>query len=152
VTPRAEIEIVRRGYEAFNRGDLDAVVELIGPDFEWLPPEQSLTAGTYQGPEAVRAEITAWTDPFQDFRWEIQEIIEAGDHILVAGRMSGRGKTSGAVVSVIEYHVWTIRDGRPLRMRMYHDPEQASQAAGLEQHEGRVHPVRDAARDRETSA
>jgi ketosteroid isomerase-like protein len=66
------VETIRRGYDAFNRGDLDAVVELMGPDFEWLPPQRSLTAGTYQGPDAVRREIATWTEPFEDFRWEVQ--------------------------------------------------------------------------------
>lgn len=75
--PGREIDIVRSGYDAFNRGDLDAVVELMGPDFEWLPPQGSLTAGTYHGPDAVRKEIASWTEPFEDFRWEIEEIVDA---------------------------------------------------------------------------
>jgi uncharacterized protein len=138
--PRRGVDIVRRGYEAFNRGDLDAVVELMGPDFEWLPPQGSLTAGTYQGPDAVRREIVSWTEPFEDFRWEVEEIVEAGDHILVGGRMSGRGKTSGVEVGVDEYHVWTVRDGRPVRMQIYHDREEAVQAAGLAREVVRTKP------------
>jgi uncharacterized protein len=140
---REYVEIVRRGYEAFNRGDLDAVVELMGPDFEWLPPDESLTAGTYQGPDAVRAEIASWTEPFEDFRWEIEEIVDAGEQILVVGRMSGRGKTSGVEVGVNEYHVWTVRDGKPVRMQMYHDREQAAEAVGLEGQEARSQPLDD---------
>jgi ketosteroid isomerase-like protein len=133
-----KVDVVRRGYEAFNRGDLDAVVELMGPDFEWNPPEESLTAGTYRGPEAVRTEITGWTESFEDFRWEIEEIVDAGDQILVVGHMSGRGKTSGVEVGLTEYHVWTVHDERLVRMRMYHDREAAMEAAGLQGREVRA--------------
>jgi ketosteroid isomerase-like protein len=130
--PADPVEAVRLGYEAFNEGDLNQAFALLGPDFEWVPPEDSLTAGTYRGPREVRAEVAAWTDPFKDFRWEIAEVIDAGEHIVVVGNMSGRGKVSGAPVSLEEVHVWTVRDGRPVRMQMYHDRAKGFAAAGLE--------------------
>jgi ketosteroid isomerase-like protein len=69
---------------------------------------------------------------------EVDEIIDAGDRILVAGRMSGRGKTSGVEVGVDEYHVWTVHDGRPVRMQMYHDRDEALRAAGMQGREVRA--------------
>jgi uncharacterized protein len=49
------VEIVRRGYEAFNRGDIDGVVGLLAPDFEYvasgLVPG---VGGVYRGAEGLR--------------------------------------------------------------------------------------------------
>lgn len=130
---RANIELLRRSYDAFNRGDLDAAFEILGPDLEWLPPEEAPTAGTYRGSEGAKAEVTVWTEPFDDFRWEIKEIVDAGEHILVRGLMSGRGKSSGVEVNTEEFHVWTVSGERPVRMQMFLDKAKALAAAGLEQ-------------------
>jgi uncharacterized protein len=134
--------MVRRRYEAFARGDLDAAFDRLGPDFEWLPPGESLTAGTYRGAEAVKAEVATWTEPFEDFRWEATEIIGAGDQVLVAGRMSGRGKGSGAGARVDEYHVWNFEGDRPLRVRMYRERGEALAAAGIEAGKGPEENIR----------
>lgn len=46
----ANVEALQRGYEALNRGDLSAVLELLDPDIEWQEPEPSPDAGTHTEP------------------------------------------------------------------------------------------------------
>ena len=44
------VELIRRGYESFNRGDLDDVFARVDPEIEWITPQRTPFAGTYRGP------------------------------------------------------------------------------------------------------
>jgi len=123
-------------YDAVNRtGTLDH--RMLDPEIEWRPPPTAPTAGVYKGrAEAVR-ELEAWTEPFVNFRWEPREISERGNPRgdwtwMIAGRMSGRGRGSGVETEIDEFHVWTIRRGRAVKLEMYLDRDEALRAAGIE--------------------
>jgi ketosteroid isomerase-like protein len=60
----------------------------------------------------------------------MEEFIDAGDEVVVATRVSGRGR-DGIQLDVRIYAVWEIRDGKLVRLRMYADRERALGAAGL---------------------
>jgi ketosteroid isomerase-like protein len=141
--PRRFFEAVERGdrktalgavralYEAGTRGDWELVYGFFDPEIEWIPPTHSLTAGTYRGPEQAAAEVKAWTEPFADFEWEPRDLIVAGDRIVVEGVMRGRGRESGVEVKQDEFHVWTVRNGKIVRLEMHHERAAALRAAGL---------------------
>jgi ketosteroid isomerase-like protein len=128
---------VRSEYSRWNRtGSLDE--RLLDPEIEWRPPPESPHAGTYRGREQAAAELATWSGPFEDFRWEVREVIDAGLEDgqwtwVLCGRMSGRGRGSGARTEVDEYHVWTLRDSRAVRLHMYLDRAAALAAAGLDE-------------------
>jgi uncharacterized protein len=127
------VDRVVRGYEAFNRGDLDAAVEDFHPDIEWTGPDMLPEDQTYRGPDGVRHFWDSWRDVFHDFRIEIDEVIDGDDHVIVMARVSGRGKDSGVeVVTPAFAQVWTIRDELVVRMRMLPSREDALAAVGME--------------------
>jgi ketosteroid isomerase-like protein len=123
------VEIVRRGYEAFNRGDFDAAMEVVHPEIEFVLPggEPPLT-----GKEAVRA----WMEPdaFEEQEIEPLEFTVNGDRVLVRTRVRARGVGSGMELEVQVCAVWTLdADGRATRVESFGAGEDAKalEAAGL---------------------
>jgi ketosteroid isomerase-like protein len=128
----AALQAARETYAAFLSGEISlADSDAIDPDLEWLPPGQAPTAGTYRGAGAAEQEVGSWTEPFDDFYWEPVEVLLGGDCLVVGGRMGGTGRGSGIEVEQEEFHVWTLRDGRVVRMQMFLDRGEALAAAGI---------------------
>ena len=128
------VEFVRRGYQLFNEGRLEDALEGFDPDIEWSGPDL-LPEGdrVYRGPEGVAQFWGAWREIFDDFRIEIEEMIDAGDRVVAMVRVSGRGKDSGAQVATPSFpHVWTIAHGKAVRMEMLPDRATALVAVGLD--------------------
>ena len=122
-----------RGYEHFGASG-ELLAELAHPDFVW---DMSTFRGwperqTYPGLEGARQFLADWTDSWEDWKLELRELIDAGDETVVAiVHQSGRSKATGLPVEMDFAQVWTVRDGRQLRMRMYADPDEGRRAAGL---------------------
>lgn len=126
------MERVRAGYEAFNRGDLDAATAGFHPEVEWhvlgVLPETEV----YRGPQGVRQFWKPWTESFEDLPTEVQEIIEAGDAVLVVFTVSGSGRGSGAEVRTPPFaQLWRFDGGKVVRVEMFPDKQQALAALRL---------------------
>jgi SnoaL-like domain len=77
------IELARRAYEAFNRGDLEGMVADFAPNFEFLTTR------------TIWTELVRWLrNEFESPRIEIRELIEAGDQVLAS--VTSRGRESRA--------------------------------------------------------
>ena len=128
------VEFVRRWYEvATSKADLLAAMPrtmaFCHPDVEWSAPEDGTT---YRGREGVRQRLKEWLNSFDDYRYEINRIIDCGnDEVLVKASEVGRGAASGAEVRQTNYELLTIRDGLIVRIREYYDEGKALEAAGL---------------------
>lgn len=127
------VNILRQGYEAFNRGDIDAVTSLMDENIEWQEAdvEGLPIRGTHHGPEAVANNVfqTA-VESWEDFGAVAEEFLDAGDHVLVLGRFQGRGKESGRTLDAPFAHVWTLREGKLVRHRNYPDTARLLQSLG----------------------
>jgi ketosteroid isomerase-like protein len=128
---KGTLEIARRAYRAFLSGEISLEDPVIDPDVKWEPPPNAPTAGTYRGPREAHAEVDTWTEPWDDFSWEPKQVILGRDRFVVVGDMAGRGRASGIATEVEEFHVWTLRDRRVVRMQMFLDRGEALVAAGL---------------------
>jgi uncharacterized protein len=127
----ADVEQLRRAYEAFNRGDLTVALEAVDPGVEIRDRPEAPDPQSYSGTEgALRAFAHAGED-FDDYSIEPEEFIDGGDVIVVAVRQRGRGKLSGADVEDRLFHVWTVRDGKAIAMSGFTTREEALAAAGL---------------------
>jgi ketosteroid isomerase-like protein len=123
-------ELVQRGYDAFNRGDLDAVLEFFDPEIEIGVLEDSPIARDFRGHEGFRAMLAENAEMFTDYRNEPLEIIEASDEsIVVVIRSAARGRLSGAEVEGRLAHLWTIRDDKVIRFQAFRTREDALLAA-----------------------
>jgi ketosteroid isomerase-like protein len=70
-------------------------------------------------------------EDFGDFTWEPLGLLDQGDHVLVATRFVAEGRGSGAPVEAMIYNVWTVRQGKAVRVRGYGSRSEALEAAGL---------------------
>jgi uncharacterized protein len=125
------VDRLRGGYEAFARRDLDAALEMMDPDIEAHDAPEAPDATVHYGREAVRRDWEHMFDLFEDFTIHIEEVFDAGEELAVFLRLSGRGRESGAEVDARMAHVWTLREGRGIRLRQYLDRAEALEAVGL---------------------
>ncbi len=126
--PDADLEALRRGYEAWNRGDLSAVLALVDPDIEWRPGEDAPESGDRPGRDGFKEFIESWTESFDGLRLEPVEFVEVGDDVVTVVRQRGRGRGSGVELDVNTVHVWTIRGGAAVAWTAYRNREDALQA------------------------
>jgi ketosteroid isomerase-like protein len=95
-------------------------------------PRNSLPgAGSYHGHQEHLAYVKRWLESWDEYRMTPVEFIDAGDQVLVIYRAAGRGKSSGIEVESRQAHLWTIRNGKALRLEVFSRPEEALEAAGL---------------------
>jgi uncharacterized protein len=125
------VEIVRSIYEAFNRGDWDAVFRDLHPDFELTTPARGLDAGTFRGREEGQGYWEDFFAPYEAVTVEPEEFFERGEQLVVFVRTRLRPKGSGAEFEVQTGHLWTFRDGTAVSLRLFPEHEEALEAAGL---------------------
>ena len=127
---RENVEIVRRHMQAYLSGDNDAALAAYDPEVEFdatLRPEGQV----YRGREGVAEAMRTWTGAWEGWKVDIEEIIDAGEHVLLVVRESGRGKGSGIKIDQRVFGVFTLRDGKIVRWKGFIDRDQALQAVGL---------------------
>lgn len=123
-------ELARAGLEAFNRGDVEAVLALMSPDVEVHSVAEVGEEGTYHGPEGYLEWTRIWLEAWDDFRVEVDEVEEIGEEdILVHATQRGRGRDSGLEVAQQGVYLFTVRDGLLTRLHLYPDRESAVAAA-----------------------
>jgi ketosteroid isomerase-like protein len=124
----ANTEYIRGFVEAWNQGELEALIADANPEIEWVVAREHPAATTHRGVEAVAAYLRDWTETMPDLRMAIEELEEVGDRVLMVMRMSGTGTGSGAATEVEVATVTTFRDGKPVRTEEFLNPEEARAA------------------------
>ena len=119
----SNVEIARRSYAAFARGDMDAVTADMEETIVWEQAQGLPHGGTYHGLGAVREAIFDPLDEewWDDFSADPDEFLDAGEHVLVLGRYRGRAKATGRGLDVPFAHLWTFRAGKAVRFRQFLD-------------------------------
>ena len=107
---------LRRGYEAFGKGDLAALDDLFAEDIRWTIPGRGQLAGTYQGRQAVYAMFGRLLELTEgSFRVEPRKVFaDATDAVVVVTSTAHRGERS---VEVLNVHVSRLRDGQVVEFR-----------------------------------
>ena len=127
----ADVERLRVGYEALDRGDVEAVAAFIHPQAEMRDRPEIPDATTYVGWDGVLLSLQASRETFEDFHFVPERFLENGDKIVVIITMIGKGRASGVPVEERIAHLWTIRDGLGVSLQAYTSPADALEAAGL---------------------
>jgi ketosteroid isomerase-like protein len=129
------VQIVRRVYDAVARHDTATVLAAYDPDVEWDLSRSlwgDLTGRpVYRGHEDLRAFYREWYEAWGKYDEAVEELIEAGEHVIVVAKGRGRGRASGAEVGWTQYGVWTLRGGKIVRVAWFGTREAALEAAGL---------------------
>jgi ketosteroid isomerase-like protein len=129
----ANVEIVRRAIEAFNRRDFDAALRNVAPDATLdMSHSRGPDAGLYVGHDAVRRFWSEMTEPFERHTMIPDEFISHGEQVVVpmTSHMTGRG---GIELESKSATVVALREGLMMRWTMYQDRSEALKAVGLEE-------------------
>ena len=123
------VEVIRAGYEAFARGDVDAVLSGLDPEIEVRPAPEFPGEDSYHGHTGFLAYSERWLESWEEYRLIPEEFIDVGDRMVVVHRAVGRGKGSGIDVDVRVGHLLTFRNGKVLHFVSYLDRGEALRAA-----------------------
>jgi steroid delta-isomerase-like uncharacterized protein len=77
--------IARRGYEAINQNNLDALDEVVAPDITDHDP----APGQAPGLEGVKQWFSSMHTAFPDFRMNVEDMIAEGEKVVARVRLSG---------------------------------------------------------------
>ena len=125
------VELARKAFEAWNRGDVDAFLQTFDPNVEVYLPEGGLNVGVRRGHEEIRRLMEGFLEVWDDLRMEPERFFEMGDQIVVFVHVRGTGKGSGVVVETRPAHLATVRAGKLVRLVIYPERAAALEAAGL---------------------
>jgi ketosteroid isomerase-like protein len=132
--PHENVEIVWRANAAFNSGDMERVLALLHPEFETaIGPELSPEPDSYRGHDGIRRYFDSFRDAMDQIRFDPTGFREAGASVVVAMRLSAKGRSSGIPVEQHLGQVWTIHEGKAIRVRSYNSYGEALEAVGLEE-------------------
>jgi ketosteroid isomerase-like protein len=130
---RENVENVRRGIGAWNRGDLDEWLAGFAPEAELHTTGRFADRGVYRGRAGLERYWAEIREDIEDLSTSISEIRAVGDKVLVTTTGRGRGKRSKVPMEQPIWFVMTLRDGLAVRVETYVDPEPALEAARLEE-------------------
>ena len=120
------VEIVRRGFDALKRGDLDEVFAGLHPSVRWEGVPGVEPCRNREEVEAnVRANFEAGAQTV------LEELIDAGEYVVVRQRVNGAVLEGPYAGREQIYIVLSIRDGKVVLLRDFLDRAEALEAAGL---------------------
>jgi ketosteroid isomerase-like protein len=128
------VEVFKRGADAYNRRDVEALLQDLDPEVEWhsallIPFGGEATVS--RGHDGVREVMSDVFDALAEIHLEYSDIRDLGERIVGIGRISTRGKQSGAVTDMAFGTVADMKNGKAVRIWTYLDPQEALEAAGL---------------------
>jgi ketosteroid isomerase-like protein len=116
------VALLRGAYEAFGRGDIPAVLEVLADDIEWSAAPAVLPHGArVHGREDVGGFFQGLGSTWSDFSVDAQHYVASGDRVCVIGRADGN--LNGTRTGYGFVHSWTVRDGTCVRFDEYVDPD-----------------------------
>jgi ketosteroid isomerase-like protein len=128
------VEVFKRGLEAYNRRDLDAMLEMVDPDVEFHAVLQVALGGeavVYRGYDGARDMVRDLDETLAPLHIDISEIRDLDDVLVATGSLRGRGTESGVDIESPYGLVVEFRHGKAIRIRDFLDPKQALEAVGL---------------------
>jgi ketosteroid isomerase-like protein len=126
------VEIVKRVYEEWAKGNFRAAGDLWDRRVVFVPAAELPDAGDYFGLEGVATFMREFLQPWTNFTITAEELIEAGDSVVVVAHMRGEGRSTGLVTELEQqFQVWTFRGGSVIRFEAFRDRAEALEAVGL---------------------
>jgi ketosteroid isomerase-like protein len=132
---RDNVETVRRLYDAVARRDAEGVLAFYDPVVVWESSETSvgklMGPDVYRGHDGLRRMFREYYDAWENVEDTCEELIDAGEHVVSVVASRGRGRTSGVEVEWHPFGVWTIREGKVVRVAWFSSREEALESVGL---------------------
>jgi uncharacterized protein len=104
-------ELVRRGIDAFGKGDMDTVRETFAEDIVWHSPGRNAFAGDYRGIDEVLGQFgRLFEETGGTFSLEIHDVLANDDHVVVLAR--ARGERKGKTLDDDGVQIFHVKDGK----------------------------------------
>lgn len=120
----SNLDTARSAYEAFGRGDLEALRETFAEDGVWVTSDELPLGGETRGRDAILANFAQIPDYWSSFSVEPEEFIDAGEYVIVRGRQRA-GNEKGSFESPF-LHLMKFEDGKVIRGEFHADSAKAA--------------------------
>ena len=124
------VEIVQGMYEACRSGDANAALAYFDPGVV-IDASHRVDGRVGHGRDELVAILGEWMSTWDDWREEVEDLLDAGDQVLVISTQRGRGKGSGVAWQNRFGMLYEINGDKISRWTIYDDPAEALEAAGL---------------------
>jgi ketosteroid isomerase-like protein len=124
------VDTLKKGFDAFNSGDIDTVKETFHEEVTWEGPNTTEVpgGGKTEGLEDVINMFGEIQDQWEEFQATPDEFIDAGDTVIVLGHVTGKNKESGKELKTPFVHVWRMDDGKAKRVQALLDTHEVLEA------------------------
>ena len=123
---KTNLEVVREMLDDYLRGDYEAALPAFAQDVDVVTSLER-----FHGPSGVVEEARRWEEMWLDWRFEVKDLVAAGDKVVLLYYQVGKSKESGIEVEELAGWVYTLRQGKITRVEMFQDRETALLAAGI---------------------
>ena len=127
----SDLEWWKEMYDRFNHGDRQAVLEGLAPDFVVQDGTLPEFTEEIRGLNAYEAYLDHLAASFSDLRYEVASIHEVEDRFVAKVHASLRPAGTHMTLTGTMGHVWTLKDGKATRLRIYPTWEATLEATGL---------------------
>jgi ketosteroid isomerase-like protein len=125
------VDLLLHACDAWNRGDLDATIEMMTEDFEFRPALVFFDLDPlYRGPDGWREFWKVWRDAWETVSIRVERVEDLGDRAYAIVAFDGIGRGSKAPVSMSFGQLWSFRDGLVERIEVLERDQTAEEAAG----------------------
>ena len=125
--PPENVAIVDESLRHYLRGDYDAALSAFSDDVELITALER-----FHGHEGIVEEARRWHETWEEYRFDVEELVDADDKVVLLYRQVGRGRDSGVEVEECAGWVYTLREGKIIRLEMLPDQATALRAAGAQ--------------------
>ena len=124
------VDVVQSAWDAFGRGDIEAVLDAFSPAAETRVPEALPWGGTYAGQDGFRDFLAKLDESFDQFSATPQKVLGADDnHVVVLAKTKGRTRAGGTVEASAVW-IYQLRDGKIADAETFGDTAQLVEALG----------------------
>ena len=110
MSEKGRVELIRAGFDAWERGDVEEALGHYHPEVETFAPPEIGNSGTFHGIDGFMQWTQAWFEAWESFDQELISVEPIGEtHVLQKVMQTGRGKGSGIEVKREATYVYDIR-------------------------------------------
>jgi ketosteroid isomerase-like protein len=129
-SPEENVARVRTGMQAFNRGDVEAVLQFLDEEIEIFSSPELANPGTYHGHEGYQQWLSNWLEVWDGFEVDVEHVEAVGGrHVVAAIHQHARGKGSGVEVDMRIAYMFEVDESRTMALHLYPSWDEAMAVA-----------------------